>query len=92
MRYLLKEMMYVIGAFCSMYAIAYPYINEDWQCKAWGGFGAFLASYIAYKISKAIFKRKNLELKDMAGRKKELEIALFGENRLSSGYEPDDHV
>jgi len=56
----------------------------------WALLGASLASYVGYKVSKFIIRRKNKELQDMAKRKGELELEVLGKNRLSSGYEPDD--
>lgn len=91
MRFILKEFIYIVGALCGIYSTIYILTKDDWQCQMWALLGAGLASYIGYKVCKFIWKRKDDELKDMAKRKKELENELLGQDRLSSGYEPNEH-
>lgn len=89
---ILKEFLYIFAAICGVYSTLYMLFNDDWQCRFWAIFGAALTSWVAYKIHRLVIRSKNKELKNMAARTKELEIAILGDERLSSGYEPDKHI
>ena len=92
MRYLLREFFSMLATICTIFVTGYMFVNEDWQCKAWAFLGAVLAVWISWTISKKIFKKKNKEIKDLSARKEELEIVVLGKKRLTSGYEPNQHV
>lgn len=92
MRFLLRELFYVIAALCSIYAVIYLYLQEDRRCQAWIILVAIIITYIAYKVCVLIVRRKNREIRKLADRKKELEIAVLGDDRQSSRYNPDDHI
>lgn len=84
--------MYIIGTLCSIYAVIYLFIHDDRKCQLWAGFTAIIVIYLARKICIAIVKRKNIEINEIAKRKERLEIQVLGDKRLSSNYDPDDHV
>lgn len=92
MRYFLKETIYFIGAICSIYAVTYLFVSEKTKCQLWVALSMIVVVYIAYRACKIVTKRKNAEIKKIATRKKELETAVLGDERLSSKYNPDDHL
>lgn len=91
-RYFTREILYVIGSLCSIYAVVYLFNQEELGCKLWAVLSAVVVGYLASLVIKLLMKKKNKELKKMAERKKELEISLLGDQRLSSGYDPDRHI
>lgn len=87
MRYILKEMLIFIGTLCSIYAVIYLFINDDIKCQIWAIFVAVIVAYVLLKICRAVLKRKNLEIDEMAKRKSRLEELVLGDKRQSSGYD-----
>ena len=88
----IKETIYIIGAVCGIYSVAYMYATEDIRCQMWAVACSALIAYLAYRACKFILQRKNAEMNRVCESKKRLEQRLLGDRRLSSGYDPDEHI